>query len=102
MSVVKDPSSQNLRVPAASRSAAAAAWLELDDLCDRFEMACLAGKRPSVEEILAEVPEVNRGEALRELLKLDAHYRQKAADAPSVEEYRERFPSLGCAVCWSL
>lgn len=89
MSVVKEPSSQNLRPTN---------WTleQLDELCDRFESAWLAGESPSVEEFLADVPEANRqGDALRELLKLETHYRQKTNAVPTVEELRGRFPSLG-------
>lgn len=71
------------------------AFLQLDELCDRFESAWLDGQSPRVEEFLSEVSEKNRSEALRELLKLDAHYRQRGDASPTVEEYRERFPSLG-------
>ena len=48
-------------------------WLKLDELCDRFEEACLAGTQPRVEEFLTDVPAERRGETVRELLKVDAH-----------------------------
>lgn len=36
-------------------------WLKLDELCDRFEAACLAGTKPRVEEFLHDVPAERRG-----------------------------------------
>ncbi|TXT36892.1 MAG: protein kinase family protein [Planctomycetota bacterium] len=88
MSVVKEPSSQNLNAPSK--------WLQqLDDLCDRFESAWLAGERPRVEDFLADVSDKHKSEATRELLKLEAHYRLKANEMPTVDELRQRFPSLG-------
>ncbi len=72
----------------------AARWLKLDELCDRFEAACLAGTQPRVEEYLNDVPVERRDATLRELLKLDAHYRQQLHDRPNVAEYRLRFPEI--------
>ena len=72
----------------------AARWLSLDEVCDRFEEACLTGSRPKIEDFLANVPAEHRLETVRELLKVDAYYRRKVADEPSVAEYRERFPEL--------
>ncbi|HND55049.1 MAG TPA: serine/threonine-protein kinase, partial [Pirellulaceae bacterium] len=68
--------------------------MQLDELCDRFESAWLAGQSPRIENFLEEVPTDYRGEAVRELLKLDVHYRGKSGDSPALEEYRERFPSV--------
>ena len=47
-----------------------------DELCDRFESACLAGAQPRIEEFLIDVPVERRDETVRELLKVDAHYRR--------------------------
>ncbi|HND56316.1 MAG TPA: serine/threonine-protein kinase, partial [Pirellulaceae bacterium] len=68
--------------------------LKVDELCDRFEAAWLEGQSPRVEEFLAAVAPVYRSAALHELLKVDSHYRRKAGDPPSKDEYRERFPGL--------
>ena len=72
----------------------AAMWLQLDELCDRFETAYLAGTQPQVEEFLQGVPAEHREETVRELLKVDAHYRQHSPDRPSVADYRARFPEI--------
>jgi len=49
----------------------------VDEVCDRFEAAWLAGKRPCVMEYLSEAPEPERADLFRELLKLDLHYRRQ-------------------------
>ncbi len=72
----------------------AAKWLKLDELCDRFESACLAGTQPRIEEFLIDVPVERRDETVRELLKVDAHYRRESKNLPSVAEYRSRFPEV--------
>ncbi len=77
-----------------SAQESAAKWLKLDELCDRFEDACLAGAQPRVEEYLLDVPPERRDETARELLKVDAHYRRESQDLPSVVEYRSRFPEI--------
>lgn len=69
-------------------------WLKLDEICDKFETACLAGTQPRVEEFLNDVPAERRAETVRELLKVDVHYRQRTPDHPSVAEYRSRFPDV--------
>ncbi|MCY2978462.1 MAG: protein kinase [Planctomycetota bacterium] len=69
-------------------------WLKLDELCDRFEAECLAGTQPRIEAFLNDLPIERRDETVRELLKVDAHYRKLSKDLPRVLEYRSRFPEI--------
>src|SRR5271166_6040490 len=64
----------------------------LDRLCDRFEAARRAGRRPRLEHYLERIPAAARANLLRELLALELEYRRQAGESPVVEEYRERFP----------
>src|SRR5262245_31144414 len=50
--------------------------LNLDQVCDRFEVAWRAGQRPRIEDFLGEITEPARPALLTELLRLDAAYRQ--------------------------
>ena len=43
----------------------------VDEVCDRFEAAWLAGQRPGVKEYLGEASEPERSDLFRELLKLE-------------------------------
>lgn len=51
----------------------------IDRVCDRFEAALKTGRRPSVEEFLADVPEADRPALLRALRALERAYRRKDA-----------------------
>ena len=64
----------------------------VDEVCDRFEAAWLAGQRPCVKEYLGEAPEPERSDLFRELLKLDLHYRQQQQETPTEAEYCQPFP----------
>jgi serine/threonine protein kinase len=70
----------------------------VDRVCDRFEAACKiagpAGRRPRIEEFLAEVPEPERSALLVELISLEITYRRLRCDDPRPEDYRDRFPML--------
>ena len=64
----------------------------LDRICDQFESAWKDGKRPRIEDCLAEMPEPSRPGLLRELLALELEYRDQAGEQPTAEEYPVRFP----------
>src|SRR3954447_6847551 len=70
---------------------------EIDAYCDRFEVLWRSGSdaRPTVETLLAEVPEPLRAAVLPELVALDAALRRGVGERPTPEEYRARFPTLG-------
>jgi serine/threonine protein kinase len=65
---------------------------QLDRACDAFESDWQAGRRPSIEQFLAEAPPALRNELLRELLELEVAYRKRAGESPTLGEYLKRFP----------
>lgn len=95
MSEEKSPSSVRRPDASGARAEAASAWLQLDDACDRYEAAWQAGEQPQVEDFLTGAPAGQRDALLRELLKLETHYRRAAGDPPTVAEWRGRFPAQG-------
>jgi hypothetical protein len=64
----------------------------VDSVCDRFEAAWRAGRRPRIEDYLAEAPGPARGMLLQELLALEIDLRFVERENPSPEEYQRRFP----------
>src|SRR5262245_39458414 len=64
----------------------------LDQVCNRFEDAWRAGRRPSLPEFLAQIDEPARPALLRELLRLELEYRGRAGERPAPEEYLAQFP----------
>jgi serine/threonine protein kinase len=65
---------------------------QIEAVCDRFEAAWKAGRRPSIECHLDGEPEARRAVLFRELLVLELAYRRRAGERPTPEEYRSRFP----------
>jgi serine/threonine-protein kinase len=61
----------------------------IDEKCVRFEAAWKAGSQPRLEEYLAETADQERAALLRELLRLELHYR---SPAPGLDECQRRFP----------
>jgi serine/threonine-protein kinase len=64
----------------------------LASVCDRFESEWLAGRRPRLEDFLAEVADPDRAALVRELLDLDLHYRARHGDRTDAAEYVRRLP----------
>jgi tRNA A-37 threonylcarbamoyl transferase component Bud32 len=60
--------------------------------CARFEADWEAGRRPRLEDFLAEAEGPDRPALLRELLALDLAYRLRGGEAPTPEEYHRRLP----------
>jgi serine/threonine-protein kinase len=67
----------------------------LDALCDRFEEGWQAGRPPTIEEMLAEVPERARRRLFADLLALERDYRARAGRPLDEAEARDRFAPLG-------
>jgi WD40 repeat protein/serine/threonine protein kinase len=65
---------------------------QVDQVCDRYEAAWKAGRRPRIDDYLGERPEPERQDLLRGLLVLELAYRRQAGERPTPEEYRSRFP----------
>lgn len=72
----------------------AAKWLKLDALCDQFEADCAKGSIPLVESYLSSVPPQEQPDVLRELLKIELHYRAKHGPSVDASEVKARFPDL--------
>ena len=70
----------------------------VEEICDRFEAAWKAGRRPPIEDYLGEVPEPVRAVLLRALLELELAYRRQNGERPTPEEYRCRFPEHAAAI----
>jgi WD40 repeat protein len=66
----------------------------VDAACTRFEQAWKEGRRPAVEDFLADVPEPERAALLCELVPLDVDYRRRHGEKPQAHEYRARFADL--------
>ena len=64
----------------------------LEEDCCRFEQLWQADQSPRVEDFLGGAEGVKRQALLRELLRLDLHYRRRAGEEPCIEEYATRFP----------
>jgi WD40 repeat protein len=73
----------------------------IDQICDRYEVARLAGQRPRIDDYLGEAPEAERSALLHELLRLERAYLQddqqrrwRRGERVSVRAYLEEEPSL--------
>jgi hypothetical protein len=68
---------------------------QADRICDRFEDAWLAGRRPHIEDYLGDVPQGRQHDDLLEkLIAMDIFHRRKQGEAPAPGDYQSRFPSL--------
>jgi serine/threonine-protein kinase len=66
-----------------------------DRICDRFEDAWLAGRRPRIEDYLGDVPQGRqRDDLLEKLIAVDIFHRRKQGETPKPGDYQSRFPSL--------
>ncbi len=64
----------------------------VEAMCDRFEAAWKAGRRPAIEDYLGAVSESGQTALFRELLVLDLNYRDRVGDRSTPEDYSGRFP----------
>ncbi len=58
---------------------------------EEFEVACLGGGRPRIEDFLTREPEAARGALFRELLVVELAYRRQRGEVPNAAEYAARF-----------
>jgi serine/threonine protein kinase len=72
--------------------------LPLEQVCNRFEDAWKAGQRPRLEDFLGDGPEAEREWLVRELLRLEIHYRLQNGECLGPEEYRARLPEHAAAI----
>jgi tetratricopeptide (TPR) repeat protein len=73
----------------------------IDQMCDQYEVARLAGQQPRIDDYLREVPEAERSGLLHELLRLEREYLQGEqrrrwlqGKRVFVQDYLEEAPSL--------
>jgi serine/threonine protein kinase len=64
---------------------------EIDSARDRFEAEWRSGRRPCIEDYLAQASERARPALFGELLKLELYYRCERQEVPVLEEYQRRF-----------
>jgi tetratricopeptide (TPR) repeat protein len=64
----------------------------IDLICDRFEKSWLAGKRPRLEDYLAQARSDDKARLLAELLRLELYYRRRTGEIPDLADYLGRFP----------
>jgi tetratricopeptide (TPR) repeat protein/tRNA A-37 threonylcarbamoyl transferase component Bud32 len=74
-----------------------AALRRVEEVCDRFERSWRAGRRPRLEDHLAQVGE-ERAELFGELLRLELHYRRRRGERPTRADYATRFPEDGFVI----
>jgi hypothetical protein len=73
----------------------------IDQICDRYELARLAGQRPPLDDYLRGVPQAERAGLLRELLRLEGAYLQadqrrrwQHGDRVRLRAYLDELPAL--------
>jgi serine/threonine-protein kinase len=70
----------------------------LDQVCSPFEAACKAAVAgaawPQLEDFVAATPEPERVALVKELIRLEAHYRRGVGQQLQPEAYQARFPEL--------
>jgi hypothetical protein len=71
---------------------------EIDGICDRFDARWRAGARPQLEDFWTLTGEPARTELLRELLRVEVEYRQRAGETGTLEQYQARFPGFEEAI----
>src|SRR5438105_579053 len=78
--------------PARDEPAAVSLLRQLDQVCDRFEEAWIAGRQPAIEDYVTGVAEAARPDLMRHLLRVELEQRFRGGERPQPEEYRARFP----------
>src|SRR5258708_6408630 len=72
--------------------------VEINRVCDRFEAAWRAGRRPSAEDHLGDADEPGRTALLREVLAIEIESRKSVGERPDFAEYRARFPEHAAVI----
>ncbi len=67
---------------------------EVSRLAAGFETQWRTGPRPHISEFISLAPLQARRSVLIELIGLDAVYRRRAGEHPSVDDYQDKFPEL--------
>ncbi len=67
---------------------------EIDRICDAFDSAWSAGKRPSLGEYLGQCSSTHREKCFCGLLEIDLEYCRRAGESPTPADYTGRFPDF--------
>ncbi len=67
---------------------------KFNSVCDSFEAAWRGKKKPRIEDFLGQDHQGFYVNLVRELIRLDVEYRRRVGEAPSPDEYAQRFPDL--------
>lgn len=67
---------------------------QIEQVCNAFEAACQAGRRPDIASTVGALPPELHAAARKELIGLDLFYRRKAGESPQVPDYAGRFPEV--------
>jgi serine/threonine-protein kinase len=70
----------------------------IDRICDRFETAWAAGRRPRIEDYLGAVAVPYRPALVRDLLVEELHIRRRRGERPEPAEYHIRLPGEDTAI----
>jgi serine/threonine protein kinase len=70
----------------------------VDARCDQFEAEFAAGRRPRLEECLADAAEPFRIQLFRGLLELELELRRRAGELPQRDEYARRFAEYASVI----
>jgi hypothetical protein len=65
---------------------------QIEQICDGFEAAWRAGRRPRIEDELDAFAGAGRRDLLEALLTLELAYRRRCGERPTRREYQARFP----------
>ncbi|MDA7977279.1 MAG: hypothetical protein MPJ50_00755, partial [Pirellulales bacterium] len=71
---------------------------QLDRLCRGFKQSWDKGEAPAIEDYLSRIEAEARETLLRNLLPTDIRFLRKLGEAPSSEQYIQRFPDYARAI----
>src|ERR1700733_1793836 len=77
---------------------ATADWSWINAAAERFERAAKEGRRPRIEDYLANVAQARREALLDELMRVELELRRRAGEQPVAAEYHIRFREYAAVV----
>lgn len=66
----------------------------IHEVAERFGAECKKGVRPSIDKCLRDNSDLDRSQLFQACLAKDVHFRRKAGESPTAQEYLVRFPDL--------
>jgi len=64
---------------------------DIEKIYDDFESAWSCRKRPSIDEYLSQIDEIEQATIFRELFALELIYRMQLGESPNLADYAQRF-----------